>query len=66
VKGTYDLAEGGFFETAIRSLTGAPVDSVRTSTITTTAQAEAMWQTIKDALTNGWFVASGTDGSSNT
>jgi hypothetical protein len=43
VKGNYDIADGGFFETGIRALTGMPVVSTLTSTITTSAQANAMW-----------------------
>jgi uncharacterized sodium:solute symporter family permease YidK len=35
VKGTFDLSEGGYFETGARALTGLPIMSALTTTITT-------------------------------
>ena len=46
VIGTYDLCDGGFFENAIRSLSGLPVETFKTSTITNQTEAEAFWTTI--------------------
>ena len=37
VKGSFDLEQGGFFQTGIRALTGVPVFNYKTKDITTTA-----------------------------
>jgi hypothetical protein len=43
VKGNYDLADGGFFETGIRGLTGFPVMSYYMSAMTTIAIVNNKW-----------------------
>lgn len=44
IKGSYDMAEGGFSETGLRALTGAPVLTFYTSRITSQALADEAWQ----------------------
>ena len=66
VKGSYDMSDGGFVETGLRTLLCAPVESYRSATdITNTAEADAMWQYLKDAEDSGYILGAGTVGTSS-
>ena len=65
VKGSYETADGGFVQTGLRAMTGVPVFSYLVSDVTTTALADAVWQTFEDAETNGYYAGAGTSGGSD-
>ena len=65
IKGSYDIADGGFVQTGLRSLTGVPVFSYKAVGITDQTLADAAWQAIKTADTAGYYIGAGTAGSGN-
>ena len=66
VKGSYDWAQGGFWQQGMRALTGLPTETFDVADITDTTDSDAAWTTIQDALAAGHMVAATISGSSNT
>jgi len=65
IKGSYDIADGGFVQTGLRSLTGVPVFSYKAVDITDQTLADAAWLAMKNADTAGYYIGAGTAGSGN-
>lgn len=65
IKGSYDISDGGFVQTGLRSLTGVPVFSYKAVDINDTITANAAWQKMKDADLAGYYIGTGTAGSGN-
>lgn len=65
MKGNYLMAEGGFVVNGIHFLTGVPAFYYQTSSITTTAEAEAAFATIQAADAANYLMGIGTAGSGN-
>ena len=59
VRGSYESANGGFNEEAIRVIVGCPVVSYSTYTIDSQAQAHKLWEIIKTADVLGYIMAAG-------
>lgn len=50
VKGSIDLAEGGYAETSLRAMTGAPVFRTALTTVSDTTGINNIWSEIKTSL----------------
>lgn len=65
VKGNYLISEGGLVENGLHSLVGVPVYRYYTSDITTTAEAEDMWDILVAADAANYLMGVGTSGTGN-
>jgi hypothetical protein len=63
MKGNYLIAEGGLVENGLHYLVGIPVIRYYTSQITSTAEAEAMWDIFVAADAANYLMGAGTAGS---
>ena len=66
VMGSYDMADGGFFENGLSALTGAPVFKHSSAEIENQNVADAAWSHIRDSLSRKYLVGASTSGNSNT
>jgi len=62
IKGSYDQANGGFIETGIRSLTGAPVFTYYADDIVDDAGANELWDIFAAGEAQGYLLGAGTAG----
>jgi hypothetical protein len=63
MKGNYLIAEGGLVENGLHYLTGIPCERTSTYDITSTAEAEAAWDTLVAADAANYLMGIGTAGS---